>query len=178
MDQKTARPGTPSLRSRAPLALGERREKGPRAFPRRWAEEGSETCVEVVKFSALALTGEGLERKGGGDGRFLITVSISVLVMGLLRFSISSWSSFGPLGLGSSPSHSYTGPGSPSCSHKAGPDPSDLLQRPLVLEPGPTAAPQVPDCVEAFQGRHPQGGEHRPPSPATVFPSPGDFPGP
>ena len=28
-------------------------------------------------------------------GRFLITVSISVLVMGLLRFSISSWSSFG-----------------------------------------------------------------------------------
>jgi len=27
-------------------------------------------------------------------GRFLITVSISVLVMGLLRFSISSWSSF------------------------------------------------------------------------------------
>ena len=30
-------------------------------------------------------------------GRFLITVSISVLVMGLLRFSISSWSSFGNL---------------------------------------------------------------------------------
>ena len=29
--------------------------------------------------------------------RFLITVSISVLVMGLLRFSISSWSSFGKL---------------------------------------------------------------------------------
>ena len=28
-------------------------------------------------------------------GRFLITVSISVLVMGLLRFSISSWFSFG-----------------------------------------------------------------------------------
>ena len=27
-------------------------------------------------------------------GRFLITVSISVLVMGLLRFSISSWFSF------------------------------------------------------------------------------------
>ena len=26
-------------------------------------------------------------------GRFLITVSMSVLVMGLLRFSISSWSS-------------------------------------------------------------------------------------
>ena len=30
-------------------------------------------------------------------GRFLITVSISVLVMGLLRFSISSWFSFGKL---------------------------------------------------------------------------------
>ena len=30
-------------------------------------------------------------------GRFLITVSISVLVMGLLRFSISSWFSFGIL---------------------------------------------------------------------------------
>ena len=30
-------------------------------------------------------------------GRFLITVSISMLVMGLLRFSISSWSSFGKL---------------------------------------------------------------------------------
>ena len=30
-------------------------------------------------------------------GRFLIIVSISVLVMGLLRFSISSWSSFGKL---------------------------------------------------------------------------------
>ena len=30
-------------------------------------------------------------------GRFLITVSTSVLVMGLLRFSISSWSSFGKL---------------------------------------------------------------------------------
>ena len=28
-------------------------------------------------------------------GRFLITISISVLVMGLLRFSISSWFSFG-----------------------------------------------------------------------------------
>ena len=28
-------------------------------------------------------------------GRFLITVSISVLVMDLLRFSISSWFSFG-----------------------------------------------------------------------------------
>ena len=28
-------------------------------------------------------------------GRFLITVSISVLLMGLLRFSISSWFSFG-----------------------------------------------------------------------------------
>ena len=27
-------------------------------------------------------------------GRFLVTVSISVLVMGLLRFSISSWFSF------------------------------------------------------------------------------------
>lgn len=60
MDQKTARPGTPSLRNRAPLALGERREKGPRAFPRRWAEEGSETCVEVVKFSALAQPGDNL----------------------------------------------------------------------------------------------------------------------
>ena len=35
----------------------------------------------------------------GPDGftaeRFLITVSISVLVVGLLRFSISSWFSFG-----------------------------------------------------------------------------------
>ena len=30
-------------------------------------------------------------------GRFLITVSISVLAMGLLRFSISSWFSFGRL---------------------------------------------------------------------------------
>ena len=30
-------------------------------------------------------------------GSFLITVSISVLVMGLLRFSISSWFSFGKL---------------------------------------------------------------------------------
>ena len=30
-------------------------------------------------------------------GRFMITVSISVLVMGLLRFSNSSWSSFGKL---------------------------------------------------------------------------------
>ena len=30
-------------------------------------------------------------------GRFLITVSISMLVMGLLRFSISSWFSFGKL---------------------------------------------------------------------------------
>ena len=30
-------------------------------------------------------------------GRFLITVSVSVLVMGLLRFSISSWFSFGKL---------------------------------------------------------------------------------
>ena len=29
--------------------------------------------------------------------RFLIAVSISVLVMGLLRFSISSWFSFGKL---------------------------------------------------------------------------------
>ena len=28
-------------------------------------------------------------------GRFLVTISISVLVMGLLRFSISSWFSFG-----------------------------------------------------------------------------------
>ena len=28
-------------------------------------------------------------------GRFLITVPISVLIMGLLRFSISSWFSFG-----------------------------------------------------------------------------------
>ena len=28
-------------------------------------------------------------------GRFLITVSISMLVMGLLRFSVSSWFSFG-----------------------------------------------------------------------------------
>ena len=28
-------------------------------------------------------------------GRFLITLSISVLVMGLLRFSSSSWFSFG-----------------------------------------------------------------------------------
>ena len=30
-------------------------------------------------------------------GRFLVTVSMSVLVMGLLRFSISSWFSFGKL---------------------------------------------------------------------------------
>ena len=30
-------------------------------------------------------------------GRFLITVSISTLVMGLLRFSISSWLNFGKL---------------------------------------------------------------------------------
>ena len=30
-------------------------------------------------------------------GRFLITVSISLLVMGLLRSSISSWFSFGKL---------------------------------------------------------------------------------
>ena len=30
-------------------------------------------------------------------GRFLITVSISLLVLGLLRFSISSWFSFGKL---------------------------------------------------------------------------------
>ena len=30
-------------------------------------------------------------------GRFLITVSISVLVMGLLRFYLSSWFSFGKL---------------------------------------------------------------------------------
>ena len=30
-------------------------------------------------------------------GRFMITVSISELVMGLLRFSNSSWSSFGKL---------------------------------------------------------------------------------
>ena len=30
-------------------------------------------------------------------GRFLITVSISVLMIGLLRFSISSWFSFGKL---------------------------------------------------------------------------------
>ena len=30
-------------------------------------------------------------------GRVLITVSISVLVMGLLRFSVSSWFSFGKL---------------------------------------------------------------------------------
>ena len=30
-------------------------------------------------------------------GRFLITVSISVLVVGLLRFYISSWFSFGKL---------------------------------------------------------------------------------
>ena len=30
-------------------------------------------------------------------GRFMITVSISVLVMGLFRFSISSWFCFGKL---------------------------------------------------------------------------------
>ena len=44
------------------LSLGVKRERGPRVFPRRWAEEGSETCVEVVKFSALAQPGDDLAR--------------------------------------------------------------------------------------------------------------------
>ena len=43
-----------------------------------------------MKNSAVKPSGPGLLFAG----RFLITVSISVLVMGLLRFSISSWSSF------------------------------------------------------------------------------------
>ena len=43
--------------------------------------------------SALKLSGPELSFAG----RFLITVSISMLVMGLLRFSISSWLSFGKL---------------------------------------------------------------------------------
>ena len=111
----------------------------PHQVPYHWALRTPRTTGEPLSF---------LEVAAGGAGRATDTSL--------------------PLGLGSSPSHSYTGPGSPSRSHKAGPDPSDLLQRPLVLEPGPTAAPQVPDCVEAFQGRHPQGGEHRPPSPATA----------
>ena len=36
-------------------------------------------------------------------GRFLSTVSISVLVIGLLRFSVSSWFSFGKLYFSMSP---------------------------------------------------------------------------
>ena len=40
--------------------------------------------------SAMKSSGPGLLFAG----RFLITVSISVLVMGLLRFSVSSWFSF------------------------------------------------------------------------------------
>ena len=43
--------------------------------------------------SAMKSSGPGLLFAGS----FLITVSISVLVMGLLRFSISSWFSFGKL---------------------------------------------------------------------------------
>ena len=41
--------------------------------------------------SVVKLSGPGLLFVG----KFLITVSISVLVMSLLRFSISSWFSFG-----------------------------------------------------------------------------------
>ena len=49
--------------------------------------------VYVWKNSAVKLCGPGLLFVG----TFLITVSISMLVMGLIRFSVSSWLNFGKL---------------------------------------------------------------------------------
>ena len=54
---------------------------------------GVSSSLNVWLNSAVKPSGPGLLFAG----RFLITVSISVLVMGLLRFSISSWFSFGKL---------------------------------------------------------------------------------
>ena len=56
----------------------------------------------VAEHGAERRTWGGEDPHPGGPGllfagRFLITVSISMLVMGLLRFSVSSWSSFGKL---------------------------------------------------------------------------------
>ena len=58
--------------------------------------------------------------------RFLITVSISVLVMGLLRFSISSWSSFGKLYFSKNLSISSTGSNSKESACDTG-DPGGLI---------------------------------------------------
>ena len=54
---------------------------------------GVSSSLNFWSNSAVKLSGPGLLCAG----RFLITVSISVLVMGLLRLSISSWFSFGGL---------------------------------------------------------------------------------
>ena len=54
---------------------------------------GFSSSLNFWENSAVKPSGPGLLFAG----RFLITVSILVLVMGLLRFSISSWFSFGKL---------------------------------------------------------------------------------
>ena len=57
---------------------------------------GKDRCQLVSKFlinSPMKPSGPGLSF----PGKFLIPVSISMLVMGLLRFSLSSWFSFGRL---------------------------------------------------------------------------------
>ena len=54
---------------------------------------GVSSSLNFWQNSAVKPSGPGLSFAG----RFLITVSISVLVMGLLRFSVSSWFSFGKL---------------------------------------------------------------------------------
>ena len=54
---------------------------------------GVNSSLNFWQNSAVKPSGPGLLFAG----RFLITVSISVLVMGLLRFSISYWFSFGKL---------------------------------------------------------------------------------
>ena len=54
---------------------------------------GVSSSLNFWQNSAVKLSGPGLLFAG----RFLITVSISVLVMGLLKSSISSWFSFGKL---------------------------------------------------------------------------------
>ena len=57
-------------------------------------------AISSVQFSRSGVSDSLQPMSGPGflfAGRFLITVSISVLVVGLLRFSISSWFSFGKL---------------------------------------------------------------------------------
>ena len=51
---------------------------------------GVSSSLKFWQNSAVKPSGPGLLFAG----RFLITVSISVLVMGLLRFSVSSWFSY------------------------------------------------------------------------------------